>query len=215
MLYMPPHFHQADLAQIRADIANIAFATLITVGPAGPIISHVPLMLRSDGSAHGSLIGHMARGNPQWHLSDLSQPAVAVFMGPDAYISPSWYPSKQQNPRVVPTWNYAVVHVTGSLTVFDETEQLVADVTALTETHEARAGSHWQTSDAPADFIIRQTRGIVGIKLVISGFEAKSKLSQNRPVEDQTNVAATLHKSAAAGDQAVAVAMTAANRTKS
>lgn len=207
MLYTPPAFNQPDLAQIRADIAAVGFATLITVSEHGPIVSHVPLLLRDDGSEYGMLIGHLARGNPQWSDSDLTKPAVAVFMGPDAYISPSWYPSKLENPRVVPTWNYAVVHVRGLLEVFEDSDQLLSDLTSLTEKHEQRVGSHWQASDAPADFLIRQTKGIVGIRLKIQVFEAKSKLSQNRAAADQANVAATLQKSDAASDRDVAAAM--------
>jgi transcriptional regulator len=207
MLYTPPAFHQPDPAQIRADIAAVGFATLITASEQGPIISHVPLLLRDDGTEHGVLIGHLARGNPQWQQSDLTKPAVAVFMGPHAYVSPSWYPSKLENPRVVPTWNYAVVHVRGLLEVFEDSDQLLSDLTSLTEKHEDRVGSHWKTSDAPTDFLIRQTKGIVGIRLKILGFEAKSKLSQNRAAADQANVAATLQKSDAESDRDVAAAM--------
>jgi transcriptional regulator len=207
MLYMPPAFHQTDLAQIKADIAAIGFATLITMSEQGPIISHVPLLLRDDGSEYGVLIGHLARGNPQWQASDLTKPAVAVFMGPQAYVSPSWYPSKQVDPKVVPTWNYAVVHVSGQLEVFEDSDQLLSDLTSLTEKHEQRVGSDWQTSDAPRDFLIRQTKGIVGIRLKIQTFEAKSKLSQNRAAGDQANVQAMLGKSGNAADQHVAAAM--------
>jgi transcriptional regulator len=207
MLYMPSAFHQTDLLQIRADITSIGFATLITAGAQEPIISHVPLLLRDDGSEFGLLIGHLARGNPQWNSSDLTKPAIAVFMGPHAYVSPSWYPSKQENPRVVPTWNFAVVHVRGTLEVFEDSDQLLTDLTSLTEKHEQRVGSHWKVSDAPADFLVRQTKGIVGIRLKIQALEAKSKLSQNRAPEDQVNVAATLQKSEVASDQDVAAAM--------
>jgi transcriptional regulator len=207
MLYMPPAFHQADQTQIRADIASIGFATLITSGAEEPIISHVPLLLRDDGSEFGMLIGHLARGNPQWKWSDLSKPAIAVFMGPHAYVSPSWYPSKQVDPKVVPTWNYAVVHVRGRLEIFEESDQLMTDLTSLTEKHEERVGSKWKTSDAPTDFMLRQTKGIVGVRMKITGFEAKSKLSQNRAAGDQANVASVLGNSDAPSDRDVAAAM--------
>jgi transcriptional regulator len=207
MLYIPPAFQQADLAQIRADIGAIGFATLITMAAQEPIISHMPLLLRDDGSELGVLIGHLARGNPQWKLSDLTKPAVAVFMGPHAYVSPSWYPSKQADPKVVPTWNYAVVHVRGMLEVFEDSEELLSDLTSLTEKHEQRVGSHWQVGDAPRDFLMRQTKGIVGIRMRIQAFEGKSKLSQNRATGDQANVRATLETSDAASDREVAAAM--------
>jgi transcriptional regulator len=208
MLYMPPAFHQADHAQIRADISAIGFATLITVGDQEPIISHVPLLWRDDGSERGMLIGHLARGNPQWKHSNLTQPAIAVFMGPHAYVSPSWYPSKLADPKVVPTWNYAVVHVRGQLGIFEDSDELLTDLTSLTEKHEQRVGSQWQTSDAPRDFLVRQTKGIVGIRMKILSFEAKSKLSQNRAIGDHANVAATLAQSHSPSDRDVAAAMT-------
>jgi transcriptional regulator len=204
MLYMPPAFRQEDLAEIHADIAATGFAQLITASGHGPIVSHVPLFLKQDGSEHGALIGHLARGNPQWTESDLTKPAVAVFMGPDAYVSPSYYPSKLENPRVVPTWNYSVVHVRGMLEVFEDHDQLVADLSVLTDKHEKRVKSEWRVSDAPADFLQRQTRGIVGIRLRITAFEGKAKLSQNRAAADHANVAATLAKSDAPSDRAVA-----------
>ena len=207
MLYTPPAFQQADLAQIRADIGAIGFATLITMGAQEPIISHMPLVLRDDGSEFGMLIGHLARGNPQWQLSDLTKPAVAVFMGPHAYVSPSWYPSKQADPKVVPTWNYAVVHVRGMLEVFEDSDELLSELTSLTEKHEQRVRSHWQVSDAPRDFLVRQTKGIVGIRMKIQAFEGKSKLSQNRAAGDQANVKAMLEASGAASDRDVAAAM--------
>jgi transcriptional regulator len=207
MLYMPPAFHQSDRAQIQADITAIGFATLITIGASEPIISHVPLLWRDDGSECGVLIGHLARGNPQWNTSDLTKPAIAVFTGPHAYVSPSWYPSKQENPRVVPTWNYAVVHVRGLLEVFEDSDELLTDLTSLTEKHEQRVGSDWQTSDAPMEFMIRQTKGIVGIRLKILSFEAKSKLSQNRAAADHANVAVRLKNSNVAADREVGAVM--------
>ena len=212
MLYMPPAFQQTDLAQIRADIAAIGFATLITASAQEPIISHVPLLWRDDGSEFGVLIGHLARGNPQWSASDLTKPATAVFMGPHAYVSPSWYPSKQTDPKVVPTWNYAVVHARGPLAVFEDSDVLLTDLTALTEKHEQRVGSDLQTSDAPMDFLIRQTRGIVGIRLHIQALEAKSKLSQNRAAGDRAGVRAKLGASAHDADHAVAAAMESTNK---
>ena len=207
MLYTPPAFQQADLVQIRADIGAIGFATLITMGSQEPIISHLPLLWRDDGSEFGMLIGHLARGNPQWQQSDLTKPAVAVFMGPHAYVSPSWYPSKQADPKVVPTWNYAVVHVRGMLEVFEDSDELLSELTSLTEKHEQRVRSHWQVSDAPRDFLVRQTKGIVGIRIKIQAFEGKSKLSQNRAAGDQANVKAMLEASGAASDRDVAAAM--------
>jgi transcriptional regulator len=212
MLYNPPHFQQSDVALMHADIAATGFASLITVADhasgGAPLVSHAPLIWQADGSEHGALIGHLARANMQWNHSDLTKPAVAVFMGPDAYVSPSWYLTKPSNPRVVPTWNYAVVHVRGTLEVFEEPGQVMAIVTALTEKHEQRVASQWQVTDAPPDFMERQLRGIVGVRLKISAFEGKRKLSQNRVAGgDAGNVAATLARSDSAADRALASAM--------
>lgn len=188
MLYMPPAFKVEDLGILQDHIERTGLATLITGGRDGPIISHVPLFLNRGTDGMGILTGHLARANPQVKHSDLHQKAVAVFQGPEAYISPSWYASKREHGRVVPTWNYAVVHARGTLTFFDEPERLHAAVERLTAIHEARFAKPWTTGDAPREFIAAQLRGIIGISITIESLEGKYKLSQNRPVTDQDGV---------------------------
>jgi len=195
MLHTPEAFLESELAKLHDHISACGLATLVTTGAEGPLISHVPLILNREPAPYGELIGHLARANAQSRLSDPEQPAVAVFMGPDAYVSPSWYPSKKENPRVVPTWNYVAVHARGRLEVFEDAERLKAAVTRLTEHHEARFAQPWQVADAPADFLARMLSGIVGIRLVIEQIVGKTKLSQNRYGSDQQGVIAALSAS--------------------
>jgi transcriptional regulator len=188
MLYTPPAFRIDDLPLLLDHIARTGLATFITAGADGPIVSHVPLVHEQSETGMGRLIGHLARANPQWQASDLSKPALAVFMGPDAYISPSWYPSKAETGRVVPTWNYAVVHVRGTLTFFDDAERLRAAVERLTDHHERVRAEPWQVSDAPERFVASQLKGIVGFEIAITGIDGKYKLSQNRTEPDRDGV---------------------------
>jgi transcriptional regulator len=192
MLYMPPALRVDDLPLLLDHIARTGLATFITAGADGPLVSHVPLVHEPSDTGLGRLIGHLARANPQWQNTDLSKPALAVFMGPDAYVSPSWYPSKAEHARVVPTWNYAVVHVRGALTFFDDAEWLRAAVERLTHHHESRRTDPWQVSDAPERFVASQLKGIVGFEIAITSIEGKYKLSQNRAEPDREGVVAGL-----------------------
>lgn len=192
MLYTPPAFRVDDLPLLLDHIARTSLASFITAGADGPIVSHVPLVHEPSETGMGRLIGHLARANPQWQGTDPSKPALAVFMGPDAYVSPSWYPSKAETGRVVPTWNYAVVHVRGALTFFDDAERLRAAVERLTHHHEGRRTDPWQVSDAPERFVASQLKGIVGFEIAIASIDGKYKLSQNRSERDREGVIAGL-----------------------
>lgn len=207
MLYNPPAFRDTDLAQLHAQIAGSGLATLITVGADGPIASHIPMHFDPALGQQGVVEGHLARGNPQWKDSDLSKPAIAQFLGPDAYVSPSWYPSKQEHGKVVPTWNYSVICLRGRLEIFDDPEQLRAQVTRLTSRFEGRFEAPWQVSDAPADYLERQFKGIVGVRLHVEAIEGKAKLSQNRPEPDRDGVAAALGQSPRETDRSVSARM--------
>lgn len=207
MLYLPPAFRESDVPKLHEQIAACGLATLITVSDQGPLVSHLPFILDRDIAPYGALIGHLARANPQWRLSDLDKPAVATFMGPDAYISPSYYPSKHENPRVVPTWNYVVVHARRKVEVFEDPERLRAVVALLTERHEARSATSWKISDAPEEFIAQMLRGIIGVRLIIESIEGKMKLSQNRSAEDQGGVVMGLCASERPADREIAKLM--------
>lgn len=194
MLYNPPHFREQDRAVLDDHIRRMAFATLVTIGAEGPIVSHLPMLLLPDPAPGGALIGHIARANPQWRQSDLDKPALAIFGGPQAYVSPQWYPGKKEHGRVVPTWNYAVVHVTGRLAVLDDADAVLDIVTRLTNTHEAGFAAPWRVDDAPAEFVRAQLKGIVGLRLEIASVEGKMKLSQNRAPADRAGVVAGLEE---------------------
>ncbi|HJS85580.1 MAG TPA: FMN-binding negative transcriptional regulator, partial [Acetobacteraceae bacterium] len=158
----------------------------------GLVASHVPLLLDPEPAPFGTLIGHLARPNPQATASRAEPEALAIFHGSDAYVTPSWYETKRQTGKVVPTWNYVAVHAYGPLRFFDDPARLLAIVTRLTERHEAARAAPWAVGDAPADFIAGMLRGIVGFELPITRLEGKRKMSQNRPREDRAGVAAGL-----------------------
>lgn len=199
MLYTPAHFREADLGRLHDTIAAAGLATLITQsgapGDSGPIVSHLPMLLDRTEGDKGALIGHLARGNPQWKASDLTKPALVIFLGPDAYISPNYYATKKTEPRVVPTWNYVAIHVQGRLEVFEDADRLRALVTRLTDEHEGRVGSSWKVTDAPEDYLGKMLKAIVGVKLRIESIEGKFKLGQNRAAADRESVAAALSSS--------------------
>jgi transcriptional regulator len=147
--------------------------------------SHIPMMLDRAKGQKGALVGHIARGNSQWRETNISGNALAIFMGPDAYISPSWYKTKDETGEVVPTWNYIAVHASGSITFFDDTERLIRVVTDLTTKFEHNSEAPWKVSDAPKNYIKKQLKGIVGFEMQIGRIEGKWKLSQNRGDADR------------------------------
>ncbi len=204
MSYTPAAFRETDTARLHDRIDAAGLATLVTQNDEGPIVSHLPLVLDRHVGPMGMLTGHLARANPQWKTSDLSKPAVAIFMGPDAYVSPSWYPTKRTDPRVVPTWNYVAIYARGRLETFEEPNQLKALVSRLTERHERRSGTSWQVTDAPADYIARMLKAIVGVRLAIESIDGKYKLSQNRPEADRQGVVAGLANSENEADRRIA-----------
>jgi transcriptional regulator len=192
-LYVPPHFREDRVPILHAAIRRIRLATLVTTGPDGPVASHVPMILDPEPKPFGTLRGHLARANPQGGAAAPSNMmALAVFLGPEAYVTPAWYATKAQTGKVVPTWNYVAVHAAGTLHWFDDPDRLLALVTELTETQEEGRSVPWAVSDAPADYLHAMLRGIVGFELAITRLDGKCKLSQNRPADDRAGVAAGL-----------------------
>jgi transcriptional regulator len=204
MLYVPPAFKVEDRGALHAHIEATGLAMLVTLGEDRPLVSHLPLMLDSSSGANGALIGHLARGNPQWTMSRPGAWATAVFQGPDAYVSPSWYASKAEHGRVVPTWNYAVVHARGPCRFIDDASELRGIVDRLTGRHEAGRAKPWSTADAPADYIDRQLKGIVGVVIEIAEMEGIHKLSQNRSAADRQGVIEGMGASAREADRETA-----------
>jgi transcriptional regulator len=180
------------------------FANLVTIGREGLDATPLPLMLDPRDGPQGSLIGHVARANPQWRTTDVAQEALVIFSGPDSYITPSYYETKRLTGKVVPTWNYVTIHVRGRISFFQEPEALLELVRRLTDRHEGERGAPWAVSDAPADFIQSQLRAIVGLRLEITALTGKWKMSQNRSPADRAGVVAGLR---ADGVEAVADAV--------
>ena len=202
-MYNPPAFQETDLPFIHETMRSARLANLVLATAQGPVANALPLLLDETEGPHGVLYGHVSRANGLWKESVLGD-ALAIFMGPDAYVSPSWYPTKQHTGKVVPTWNYVAVHVYGPIEFFDDPGRLLGVVTRLTKLHEGRRAAPWAVSDAPADYIQSQLKGIVGFRLPISRLDAKRKMSQNRNAEDRAGVAAGLAGSGIASEVVVA-----------
>lgn len=202
-MYTPPAFAMGDLADVHGLILESRSATLVTTTPEGLVGTLLPMLLEPSEGRFGTLYAHVARANSQWKLN-VAEEALAIFNGPEAYISPNWYPTKQETHKVVPTWNYAAVHAYGAAEFFDDADRLLDIVTRLTNHHEAGEAQPWRVADAPADFIKSQLRGIVGVRMPIMRFDAKRKMSQNRNAADRAGVIEGLSKSARPQDRAVA-----------
>jgi transcriptional regulator len=207
-MYVPAHFSAGE-AEIRDFLTRCDTADLITSTPDGLLATLLPVLFDPTVGDQGALLAHVARNNEQWRQPVLGE-AMAVLHGPDAYVTPSWYASKAEHGRVVPTWNYITAHVYGQFVVHDDPAWLEMMVRRLTERHEAGRDHPWSVDDAPPKFVAGQLRAIVGIELVISRVEAKFKLSQNRPEADRDGVTEGLE---AAGAVTMASAMHTANGT--
>ncbi|MBB3771907.1 transcriptional regulator [Angulomicrobium tetraedrale] len=203
-MYIPPAFREDDPAILRSILRDARLSTLVTATAEGLVATPLPLFLDEAEGPHGTLYGHVAKANPQWKAPPLGE-ALVIVSGPDAYVTPSWYVSKPEHGKVVPTWNYVAVHVYGPVEFFDDPARLLDAVTRLTELHERPRDEPWAVSDAPEAFIQSQLKGIVGLRLAISRIEGKRKMSQNRPEADRAGVAAGLLGSERASDREVAM----------
>lgn len=206
-MYLPSAFRQDDLAELHAQIQASPFALLTSAGAAGVQASHLPLLLAPDEGEFGTLYGHFARANPHWRDLQGSAEALAVFSGPDAYISPGWYPAKAEHGKVVPTWNYIAVHARGPVELIEEPERLLQIVSRLSDQHESGRERPWAVSDAPREYIDSMLRAIVGFALPIRRLEGKWKLGQNRSAADQAGVRDGLAASTSPGDRELATRM--------
>jgi transcriptional regulator len=187
-MYLPKHFEQTDAQALHALMREHPLAALVSVLDGEPTADHVPLEFDAQTN---TLRGHVARANAVWRKAAGST-VLAAFQGPQAYITPSWYPSKAATAKVVPTWNYAVVHARGKLRITEDAAWLRALVGRLTDTHEAARAHRWQVDDAPADYIEQMLRAIVGIEIEVTQLVGKWKVSQNRDAADRAGVAAGL-----------------------
>jgi len=202
-MYIPPAFRVDDLADLHRTMREARSATLVTATKEGLIGTPMPVILEANEGAQGTLYAHVARANPQWNLEPSCE-AMAIFTGPQAYISPSWYATKQETHKVVPTWNYVAIHAYGPVEFFDDSDRLLDVVTRLTDLHESPRADRWRVSDAPVDFIKAQLKGIVGLRIPITRLDGKRKMSQNRPAADRAGVIHALSNSERDEDRRVA-----------
>jgi transcriptional regulator len=188
-MHAAPAFRMNDQAEMAALIEARHFATLVVAGEHGPVAAHIPMILTYDAAGvPASLEGHVALNNPVAALPGAPLRALAIFTGADAYVSPSLYPSKRDHGKVVPTWNYMAVHVTGTLKTFSDADKLLEQVRRITDMMERPAPAPWQVSDAPDDYIAKMLGAITGVRLHIEAIEGIAKLSQNRPESDRAGV---------------------------
>ena len=201
-MYIPEHFRESRSDVLLAFIAQHPLATLVANTAQGLTANHIPLLWHAVGDGSNVLRGHVARGNTIWRAVDRGASVLAIFTGAEHYISPTWYPSKREDGKAVPTWNYAAVHVRGYIRFIEDAAWLRAMVESLTDVHESSIADRWHVSDAPADYIDAMLRAIVGFEINVTGVEGKFKGSQNRSLADRTSVASNLR----AGDSSVAQA---------
>ena len=204
-MYTPANFKVEDTGEAHALMRARPFAVLVTHGPDGLTATHLPTVLKTDGAgALGRIECHVARPNPQWRAFAPDADALMIFQGPEAYIRPGWYASKAEHGKVVPTWNYAVVHAYGRLEVMQDPSWLLAHVEELSRQQEAHYAAPWSTSDAPSSYLAVMARGIVGLRLTITRLEGKQKMSQNREARDRAGVVAGLAERGTGQDAATA-----------
>ena len=229
-MYLPRHFALTDWPQIGAFVDGAGSADLVTFDGARPVATLLPVIwdrprhpAPADAGAGadtggppdlGRLLGHLALANDQWQSAQPGAQALAIVHGPQAYISPAWYESKQRHGRVVPTWNYETVHLTGTLTVHRDPQWLRELVTRLTRRHEENRPGPWAVSDAPPEYIDGQLRAIVGVEVTVTSVEAKQKLSQNRSAADQAGAIAGLRAEGGPGSAEIASRMAASLRAR-
>jgi transcriptional regulator len=212
-MYIPKQFREERSDVLVAAMRDIQFCTLVTAHAGGIEATHVPVVLAEHGETI-TLECHVARGNPHWRVADGSSETLAIFQGPHAYISPSWYWSKEEHGKVVPTWNYVVVHARGRLVTFDDGNEVLAHVTRLTEQNESGRNAPWAVSDAPADYLDTMRKAIVGMRMTIERLEGSWKLIQHKPEPDRLGTMAGLSGEATENARRIATLMRAAEEAR-
>jgi len=202
-MYLPEQFRIDDVRQLDALMRARPVATLVSAGAAGLMATHLPTVLKDDGP-YGLIECHVARANPHWREFAGGAEALMIFQGPEGYITPNWYASKAEHGKVVPTWNYAVVHAYGRAEAMDDVAWLRRHVGELTVQQEKREAKPWEVTDAPDSYIAGMVRAIVGIRLPIARLEGKWKMSQNREIKDRKGVVAGLGVRGEGDDAAIA-----------
>jgi len=193
-MYIPQHFREERLEILQALMRDYPLATLVTLTGGALSANHIPLLLDPSQGQYGVLRGHVARSNPLWREAQGGGEVLAVFTGPESYVSPSWYPSKGETGKAVPTWNYAAVHAWGPLGIKDDPAWLRRHVEALTDAHEGHREPRWRVGDAPEDYLAGMVKAIVGIEIPVRRLEGKWKMSQNRTPDDRGGVLRALRR---------------------
>ena len=187
-MYVPKHYEETRTDVLHELIGAHPLGAWVMPGESGLVVNHIPFLVEPGRGRHGTLVGHVARANPVWRIVSSSVASVVIFQGPQGYISPSWYPSKKQHGRVVPTWNYAVVHAHGVPRIIHDTGWLRGLVERLTEKHEADRPVPWKVTDAPAEHLAKSLDAIVGIEIPLDRLEGKWKMSQNQSAADRQGI---------------------------
>lgn len=204
-MYIPPYNHEGNEDQLRTFVADVRAGWLVTSRQdAAPSATYLPIMWHDD-----RVIAHFAKANPHWREIEGETPALIIVTGPDAYVTPTWYAAKAEHGKVVPTWNYSAVHLTGLARIHDDRDWLRMAVEELTDAHEQAREQPWRVTDAPDAYVDGQLRGIVGVELSVTHVEGKAKLSQNRSQADREGVVTGLRRSTRPGEQQVAAQMAA------
>lgn len=190
-MYQPPHFQETRQDVLHGLIREHPLGLLISNGAEGPVANALPVLLDAEVPPNGRLRAHLAKANPQWRLlaDNPASPVLVVFQGADAYVTPSWYETKRETGKVVPTWNYAIVQVRGRVKVIEDGDWLAQQISDLTVSQEGAREAPWAVTDAPPAFIQSQIKGIVGLEIEITDISGKWKVSQNRPAADRVGVA--------------------------
>lgn len=206
-MYIPAYHAENDLNKVQSLIDAHPLGAWVTLGAQGLIANHIPFVLDRSRGEFGCLRAHVSRANSVWQQLDAEAESVVMFQGPQSYITPNWYPSKQADGKVVPTWNYVVAHAHGRARVIEDPRwilQLLCDLSAHSEAQQAKQALPWQVADAPQDFIERLARAVVGIEIPISKLQGKSKLSQDEAMPDRLGTVAGL--ASLGGENSVALA---------
>jgi transcriptional regulator len=204
-MYQPPHFREDRIEVQHQLIRANPLGLLITAGPGGLLANSFPFLLDCDRSDKGTLRLHIARANPQWRELEAVEECLVVFQGSQDYVTPSWYATKRETGKVVPTWNYATVHAWGRPRVVNDDVWLRRQIEDLTASREGLRAAPWHVEDAPPEFIVAQMRGIVGVEIPIARIEGKWKMSQNRPEADRAGVVAGFREAGEAGEAIAAI----------
>ena len=212
-MYTPKYHALTDIATMHSHIAEHPLGAWVCTAKNQLVANHIPFVLDAQHGSNGRLLGHVSRANPVWRELDGGAPSVVMFMGPHAYITPSWYPGKHQHGKVVPTWNYVTVHVHGVARAIEDPDWILDVINRLTDAQEVRRTEPWKVSDAPSEYIEKMLRAVVGIEIVIERLEGRLKVSQDEDDQDRLGTVEGLRQSSTAPSQVLANLVLGALRT--